>query len=996
MRKVLAIVGVIVVLIVLAVLIVPHFIDVNQHRGQIEAELQKKLDRKVTLGDMHLSLLPPSVKVNGFTIAEDPAFATGTFAKAQQLNISLKLLPLLHKDVQVSSLELRQPTVELIKNQNGKWNFSTIGQPAAGQQPQKPQQQPQKPSQQQPQQQPQQSQSSNFALDYVKISDGTVAVTDRQKGQGRSVYDHLDLTLKNYAPGKPFYIDAAAHLPGKGSQTIRLTANAGPINETNSLATPFSGTLKLNEVDIAGIQKYLNLPQLQNMAGVMTGTTDVNNENGKLSSRGSLKINDARVNGVNIGYPISADYRFADDLAADLINVEKADIKLGSTPLSVSGTVNTQPTPSQIDLRLKASDVSIGEAAKLASAFGVAFSPGMNVAGRVNADVQAKGPANQPAMNGTVNARDLVVSGGDLPEQVKIQAMDLNLTPQQIRSNPFTAVAGSTNVAAQVTLTKYTTPSPVLDATLRTANAQVSELLAMARAYGVSAADGVSGSGTLNLDVHATGPIKNSNAMMFNGTGALRNATLKPPSFTQPLNIKNADLRFTSNSAVLSNLAAALGSTNATGNATVTGFAAPNVKFALTADKVIVAELQQITGGSPQSAAAQNQRSSLSLVPRAEAQAPRRTAAPQEPSILSRMTANGTLNAGVVQYDQLVLNNMKATVSMAKGIVTLSPITTQLYGGQGTGQITANLLTTPMHVSGIVKMNSVQANNLLSSTTSLKDTIYGLLAANTNLSFNATSSQDIARTLNGTAALDLSNGKIAKIDILNELAQIGKFVGVRKNAQAMTNVAKMSGNFNVTNGVAATNNLQAAIDGGSLAAAGTVNLASQAIDMHVTAVLDKNVAQQAGGTSIGGFMQTALANNRGELVMPVIVTGTFDHPQFAPDLQKIAQMKMNNLLPSVGNPGAVSGIVGAITKGGAQGGGQKGALGNILGALGGQQQNQGQPAQGQPAQGQPPAQQNPQGAQQQQQQQANPVGDLVNSIFGNKKKQQQQQQKPPR
>jgi hypothetical protein len=215
---------------------------------------------------------------------------------------------------------------------------------------------------------------------------------------------------------------------------------------------------------------------------------------------------------------------------------------------------------------------------------------------------------------------------------------------------------------------------------------------------------------------------------------------------------------------------------------------------------------------------------------------------------------------------------------------------------------------------------------------------------------------------------------------------------VRKNAQAMTNVAKLSGNFNVTNGVAETNNLQAAIDGGTLAAAGTVNLATQALNMHLTAVLDKNVTQQVGGNSIGGFMQTALANSRGELVMPVIVTGTFDQPQFAPDLQKIAEMKMNNMLPNLGNPGgAVSGILGSLTKGGGGQGSQQGGLGGIIGALGGQQQKQ-QPATGQPAQPQ-----NPPKAQQQQQ---DAVGDLVNSIFGNKKKQQQQQQqqqqKPPK
>jgi hypothetical protein len=183
--------------------------------------------------------------------------------------------------------------------------------------------------------------------------------------------------------------------------------------------------------------------------------------------------------------------------------------------------------------------------------------------------------------------------------------------------------------------------------------------------------------------------------------------------------------------------------------------------------------------------------------------------------------------------------------------------------------------------------------------------------------------------------------------------------------------------------VAQTNDLQADIEGGNLAAQGAVGLADESLNMHLTAVLSKQFSQTVGGTGIGGIMQTALANNKGELVIPVIVTGTFSRPMFAPDLQKIAQMKMQHLLPSTSNPGALtSGILGSLLGGqGAQG--QKG-LGGVLGAIGGQQQQQRQ---------QPNAQQQPQ---QQQQQPAQAIGDILNQVIGNKNKQQQQQQQPPK
>src|SRR5437868_8384840 len=103
--------------------------------------------------------------------------------------------------------------------------------------------------------------------------------------------------------------------------------------------------------------------------------------------------------------------------------------------------------------------------------------------------------------------------------------------------------------------------------------------------------------------------------------------------------------------------------------------------------------------------------------------------------------------------------------------------------------------------------------------------------------------------------------------------------------------------------------------------------------MHMTAVLSSGLSQSVGGTQVGEYMNTALANKNGELVLPVIVTGTMAHPIFAPDVQAIAKMRLNNLLPTTGNPGSVLG--------------QKGAGGILGGILGGNAPNQATNPQGQ-------------------------------------------------
>ena len=203
MRKLGIAIAVIVVLLIAAVLIVPHLINVNQYHGQIQSQLEKRLGRQVTLGNMSLRLFPPAFDVENTTIAEDPHFDTDRpFATADKLAVSVKFWPLLRKQLEVNSLELVHPHIELVRNAQGVWNFATLGQeskPTAAQKtPSQPAQAPTPttttgpPSSTQPaNKQP----AGQLTLANLFINDGQVAITDLQKHQSRAVYDHIDLNV---------------------------------------------------------------------------------------------------------------------------------------------------------------------------------------------------------------------------------------------------------------------------------------------------------------------------------------------------------------------------------------------------------------------------------------------------------------------------------------------------------------------------------------------------------------------------------------------------------------------------------------------------------------------------------------------------------------------------------------------------------------------------------------------------------------------------------
>ncbi len=941
MRRILIVVAILIAVLVIGALIAVSVIDVNKYRPRIQAELQTKLNRSVTLGQLHLRLFPLSVQVDGVTIAEAPGIpSSAPFAKASQLYASVGLLSLFSGNPEIKSVELQRPQIELIRTASGTWNFSSIGGTSK-----------------EPSSNSSQNSSGGLTLNQLKITDGQVALTDQMNHQPRAVYDHIDAELNDFAPRKPFNVQLSVHLPGQGNQSIALNAKAGPIGGVEAAAIPIDGHFKLENVTLSGLSRFAAGAIPPNTDSTVSGDGSVQSANQILAVKGNLKLDNTTIKGVKLDYPIDSKFDLSDDRKSDLITIRPSQVKLGPTPLALSGTYSSSTKPANLDLKLNAQNASIVELAKLAGAFGVAMNPKYQFKGTVNADIAAKGPETNPQLSGTMQARQVEASGGEIKEPVLVPEMNLTLSPTAIQSSPFVAQSGATKLTIAFTLAQYATQNPNVDATIRTDGANVAELLNIAKAYGVDAIQGMSGTGQLSLNAHVTGPIKDSAKLAYSGTGNLSNVNLTTPELTKPIAIRAAALQLAQNGAAINNLAASVGSTSLQGNMSVKNFAAPQVQFALSSDKIDVNELQNLQAKTTSNSQPGNSGKQSTA---------------KEPSLLSRTTGSGTLAANTIVAQDFVLTNVKATAKLDHGLITLSPLTASIFGGSETGTLALDTRPTTPTCSTNLKLAGIDTNKMLSTVSTVKNRLYGSLSANANLDFALASGSDaLARTLNGTLSFNVANGRLEGINILNELSKVGKFLGVAPGqGGSSTPLRKLSGSMNIKSGLASTNDLIADLAEGSLSGKGNLNLADQGIDMHATAVLNNGVSQSVGGQKVGGFLNTALANNKGELVIPVLITGSMSSPRFAPDLQQIGQMKLKNLLPTTGDPSKLtSGIVGSVL--GNKGGGAAGIVGSILG--GGQQQN----TQAQPnGQAQPP--QKPK--------------DVINSVLGQfgKKKQPQQ------
>src|SRR5262249_12446970 len=127
------------------------------------------------------------------------------------------------------------------KNEQGLWNFSSVGAAPAGGPTPTPASRSNSntprggiPSRRADGNVGPAEKKRQISLGELQISDGQVAVTDLQQRKPRTVYDHINVALTNFTSATPFTIDGSVHFPGKGTQEIRLRGTGGPLVRNNT------------------------------------------------------------------------------------------------------------------------------------------------------------------------------------------------------------------------------------------------------------------------------------------------------------------------------------------------------------------------------------------------------------------------------------------------------------------------------------------------------------------------------------------------------------------------------------------------------------------------------------------------------------------------------------------------------------------------------------------------------------------------------------------
>ena len=130
--KNLLIAGGVVALMVIAVIAALIIFDINKFKANIEAAASVATGLEVRIkGKMGLSFFPIGVSAQDIHVTNKGS----EILSIENLKLGTELMPLLKKQLKITSCELVRPAVTIVKDADGKYNFESIAKKSTERQP---------------------------------------------------------------------------------------------------------------------------------------------------------------------------------------------------------------------------------------------------------------------------------------------------------------------------------------------------------------------------------------------------------------------------------------------------------------------------------------------------------------------------------------------------------------------------------------------------------------------------------------------------------------------------------------------------------------------------------------------------------------------------------------------------------------------------------------------------------------------------------------------
>jgi AsmA protein len=404
-KKPLMIAGGIVVVLFLIVLALPLFINANQFKPTLQTDLGSSLGRSVGIGDISLSILSGGVTVSDVSIGDDPAFSKSPFLTAKSVSVGVELLPLIFsKKLEVRSLTVKDPEVNLIHAANGNWNYSSLGgnTSTAKSATKNPPATPASGSGSAPG-------AGSLSVGKISIENGKIIVSAAGSSAKPSIYQKVDLEASDlsYASQFPFKLTAS----GPGNAALKVEGKVGPIDAADASLTPLDATVEVEHLDLA-TTGFLDASS--GIAGLVDFKGELSSDGKQMNAKGAVKANKLKLSasGAPASVPLNVDYATTYDLKSRSGNLNQGDIHIGSALARLNGAYNVAGEPAKLDMRLNGQAMSVGDLEGFLPAVGVVVPSGSKLqGGTLTMNLTVSGAADKLVISGPINLSGAKLAG---------------------------------------------------------------------------------------------------------------------------------------------------------------------------------------------------------------------------------------------------------------------------------------------------------------------------------------------------------------------------------------------------------------------------------------------------------------------------------------------------------------------------------------------------------------------------------------------------------
>jgi AsmA protein len=208
-----------IVVVIGALLIIPHFMDANRYKPRLEQYVLEETGRQLSVdGDVRLSLFPwAGVAFSDLRLGSPPSFVEKDFLTVKSFDVRVKLWPLMSKRVEVDRLVVSEPILTLVKNRDGgvSWDFGAKPAPAKPSAPSGPEATTGLPI-------------ASFLVGELSVQNGRILLIDHSKGSRREISE-LNLALRDVSFDRPVRLTFSAMANRK---PLSVEGRFGPLGGT--------------------------------------------------------------------------------------------------------------------------------------------------------------------------------------------------------------------------------------------------------------------------------------------------------------------------------------------------------------------------------------------------------------------------------------------------------------------------------------------------------------------------------------------------------------------------------------------------------------------------------------------------------------------------------------------------------------------------------------------------------------------------------------------